>query len=147
MIRFEGNKDYFELDLVSQKDEDLPSKGDAYISIKLSSAGFSGENSLWVMSESICAFCRALMELEKTRRGSAVLESISPGELTLIIRNIDRAGHMGIEGKTGYHVQRENSSAFHSVEFGFEFDPSQLQKATSKSWVQKNAEQKSGADR
>jgi hypothetical protein len=141
MIRFEDKKDYFELGVAMQEDEALPSRGDVYITVRVLSSGFSGENELWVDSKSVRHFCRSLVELEKTRRGSAELESISPGELKLKVSSLDRAGHMGIEGRTGYLVQKGNFSAYHSVEFGFEFDPSQLLKAIRDSWLRRNAEQ------
>jgi hypothetical protein len=124
---------------VAQENEDLPSKGDAYVTIKLSSNGFSGQNSLWVLSESLFYFCRSLIVLEKTRKGEALLESISPGELNLQIFSIDSLGHMGVRGKTGFNVLNSTDLFPHSVTFGFEFDPSQLVKATKVDWVRKNA--------
>lgn len=51
---------------------------------------------------------------------------MSPNELILELKFIDSAGHIGIFGKIGKHVQSERSLIFHSLEFGFEFDPSQL---------------------
>ena len=139
MIRFDNHNSYFELDLVTQENEDLPSKGDAYVTIKLGSNGFSGQNSLWVLSESLFYFCRSLIALEKIRKGEALLESISPGELNLQIFSIDSLGHMGVRGKTGFNVLNGTDLFPHSVTFGFEFDPSQLVKATKVDWVRKNA--------
>jgi len=139
MIRFDNHNNYFELDLATQEKEDLPSKGDAYVTIKLSSNGFSGQNDLWVLSESLFYFCRSLIALEKTRKGEALVESISPGELNLQIFSIDSLGHMGVRGKTGFKVFNGTDLFPHSVTFGFEFDPSQLVKAAKVDWVRKNA--------
>ncbi len=146
MIRFHDQDNFVELDLVQEEGATLPSRGDAYVTLRVSSAGFSGHNDLWVFSQSLSSFCLSLVSLERDRRGEAVLESISPGELSLRIRSVDRAGHMAIEGKTGYPVQREHGLIEHSVQFGFEFDPSQLLKAVKVDWVKRNAEPSTPAD-
>ena len=140
MLRFENQADCLEIDLASQETDDLPSRGDAYMTIRVSSAGFAGHNDLWVLASSLRSFCRALIALEADRRGEAVLESISPDELRLIVRSVDSRGHTAVEGCTGYHVQQENSRPWHSVHFGFEFEPSQLLKAVAVDWVKRNAE-------
>jgi hypothetical protein len=139
MLRFENQEDFVEIGLANQETADLPSRGDAYLTVRVSSAGFSGHNDLWVLGHSLRAFCTALIALEHERRGEAAIEAISPGELTLKIRSVDSRGHMSIEGSTGYDVHRENSRPWHAIHFGFEFDPSQLTKAVSVEWVRKNA--------
>jgi hypothetical protein len=126
MLRFHDREDFVEVDLINQETSELPSKGDAYLTIRVSSEGFTGHNDLWVLSSVFSSFCRTLVELENSRKGEAVLESISPGELRLVVRSLNSRGHMVVEGYTGYNVQRENLSIRHSVQFGFEFDPSQL---------------------
>ncbi len=79
--------------------------------------------------------------LERERRGQALLESISPGELSLRIRSIDSRGHIAVEGFTGYGIQRDLFRPWHAVHFGFEFDPSQLVHAVHVDWIKRNAEQ------
>lgn len=79
MIRFENQTNFIELDLAMQETDDLPSKGDSYITVRLSSNGYSGHNDLWVSSESLHCFCNDLIDLERKRIGEALLESISPG--------------------------------------------------------------------
>ena len=140
MLRFENREDFIEIDLAMQEAGDLPSQGDAYLTMRVSSSGFTGHNDLWVLASSLWSFCQALTALESNRRGEALLESISPDELRLIVRSVDSRGHMAVEGSTGYSVQRENIRSWHSVQFGFEFDPSQLVKALSEEWVKRNAE-------
>ena len=140
MLRFDNQQDYLEIDLASQETDDLPSRGDAYLTVRVSAAGFAGHNDLWVLAPVLRSFCRALVALERERRGEALLESVSRDELRLVVRSVDSRGHMSVEGSTGYHVQRENTLAWHAVHFGFEFDPSQLVSAVSSEWVQRNAE-------
>jgi hypothetical protein len=140
MLRFENHQDFVEIDLENQETADLPSKGDAYLTIRVSAAGFTGHNDLWVSASEFRCFCRALIVLDRDRRGEVMLESISPAELRLVVRAVDSRGHMLIEGSTGYEVQRENSRPWHSVDFGFEFEPSQLSRVASVDWVKSNAE-------
>lgn len=138
MIRFEDKNNYLELDIAMQEKDDLPSKGDAYITIKLHSNGYAGHNDLWVSYESLCNFCRNLIELEKKRKGETILESVSPGELYLQILSIDSLGHVGLKGTTGFQVFEGTDLFPHSVTFGFEFDPSQLEKAVKVDWIRFN---------
>jgi hypothetical protein len=138
MIRFADHENFFELDLSMQEDENLPSKGDAYVTIRLSSNGYAGQNDLWVSFESLCNFCRNIIELESKRKGEAILESLSPGELYLQIFSIDSLGHMGVRGSTGFRIFKGMHLFPHSVTFGFEFDPSQLVNAANVQWVRKN---------
>src|SRR5207249_10850156 len=137
MVRFENRQNFVEIDLDSQETEERPSRGDAYLTIRVSAAGFTGHNDLWVLAPALRNFCQALVRLERDRRGEAVLESASPEELRFVVRSVDSRGHMSIEGFTGCHVQRENSRPWHAVHFGFEFDLSQLENAVSHEWVKR----------
>jgi hypothetical protein len=139
MLRFENHQDFVEIDLAKQETADLPSKGDAYLTIRISSAGFTGHNDVWVLAPAFRCFCQALIALERDRRGEAVLLSISPGKLRLVIRSVDSCGHTLVEGSTGHGVKRENSRLWHFLDFGFEFDPSQLQDAVRVDWVKRNS--------
>jgi hypothetical protein len=146
MLRFANNKDFVEMDISMQESADLPSQGDAYLTIQVSSARFAGHNDLWVTASALRLFCQSLIALERQRLGKAELESISPNELRIVVRSVDSCGHMAVEGVTGYEVKRENSRSWHSVAFGFEFDPSQLLSATRTDWVRRNAEQSASPD-
>jgi hypothetical protein len=138
MIKFIDHKNYVEIDIVNQEDDNLPSHGDSYVTVAISSNGFSGHNDLWVFHSSLQSFCRNLIRLEADRKGVATLESISPDELILTVFSVNSRGHIGVKGMTGYNIQSENSSFNHSVSFGFEFDPSQLVDAINVDWVIKN---------
>lgn len=82
-----------------------------------------------------------LVTLEHKRQGEAMLNSISPEELQLAVRSVDSRGHMLVEGFTGYNVMRENCHPWHSVHFGFEFEPQQLLRAVNVEWVKSTAEE------
>ena len=139
MLRFWQGEDYFELAVAPEEDASLQGHGDAYVTVEVRSNGFGGHNDLWVSAESLRGFCRALVALEASRRGAAELESISPDELHLKVSSITSRGHVAVSGKTGYLVQQESGGFWHSVEFGFEFDPSQLTSAAALPWVSRYA--------
>jgi hypothetical protein len=146
MVRFASDSapDFVELGLARQETDNLPSRGDGYVTIVVSSAGFKGHNDLWVSADVLQSFCLGLVALERIRHGEAVLKSISPNELNLRIRSVDRRGHMAIEGSTGYHVHRGDSQIWHAVHFGFGFDPSQLASAVREEWIIRVASQEGG---
>ena len=133
-MRIESNENYIDIEVSLEDDESLPSYGDAYLSIKVHSNGYSGTNDLWVSSNELKDFCISLVKLEKDRKGETNLVSISPNELELKIYSTDSSGHMAVKGTTGY----EMANFKHSVAFGFEFDPSQLVRAVNTNWVQQN---------
>jgi hypothetical protein len=128
MVRFacDSAADFIELDLARQEADAVPSRGDGYVTIVVSSAGFAGHNDLWVSADALHSFCLGLIALELSRHGEVVLESMSPDELKPRIRSVDRRGHMAIEGSTGFHIHRGDSQIWHAVHFGFEFDPCSL---------------------
>ncbi|MBC7910942.1 MAG: hypothetical protein H7Y30_10610 [Pyrinomonadaceae bacterium] len=135
MLRFSEGENYFELEVSPEEDANLPSFDDAHVTVEVCSNGFRGHNDLWVSSNSLHDFCRALVALEVSRQGMAQLESISPGELQVNVHSVTSRGHIAVSGKMGYLVQHENGSFWHAVEFGFEFDPSQLASAVKLPWV------------
>src|SRR4051812_35109063 len=63
--------------------------------------GFTASIDVWVSRTAWMAFVQELVVLEECRQGWATLEGISPGELSLVIRSTDRAGHMGVEATLG----------------------------------------------
>jgi hypothetical protein len=105
----------------------LPSAGDTEVSIVVSSSGFSGRGTTWVHASSLAAFVAQLRELEGQRQGEAKLEGISREEFHLRIRSIDRQGHFAVSGRLACQVYADQRGPYlHTVEFGFEFDPTQL---------------------
>jgi hypothetical protein len=139
MLRFWQGENYLELDASPEEDASLQSYGDAYVTVAVCSNGFRGHNDLWVSGESLRRFCRALVALEASRRGAAELESISPDELHLKVHSVTSRGHVAVSGRTGYLVQHESGGFWHAVEFGFEFDASQLASAVKLPWVSRHA--------
>jgi hypothetical protein len=84
---------------------------------------FNAQVETWILQEEWLQFSEQLHRLEESRKGSAIIKSISPKELSLSIHSIDLAGHVAIEGFVGYRgVFGETSLSFAPIEF----DPSLL---------------------
>ncbi|AHM59261.1 hypothetical protein D770_04970 [Flammeovirgaceae bacterium 311] len=85
-------------------------------------------SSVWFDKLSIDRFLSELKQLDETRKGEAKLESMSPDECVLIIKNIDAYGHLGViikvRASKGYNYERQVN--FHNLEIGFEIDPTSL---------------------
>ena len=131
IVRIAAGANFLEIGLSSGD----PPAGDAYLTLKIGSHSFAGENDLWIQEQALRKFCCELTELERSLTGEASLSSVWPKELSLRFFAVTGRGHLAVEGSTGYDVQSENGSWWHSVSFGFEFEFSQLSAALSESWV------------
>jgi len=100
-----------------------PSERDIRIAVEVRSRGFTGRIDTWILRQAWIDFCERLSALEERRQGEATVESISPKELGLTVRSIDRAGHMAIEGSIGYRGTRGETLLSFSA---MSFDPSTL---------------------
>jgi hypothetical protein len=139
LIRLANGNDFFELGVQIEEDSSIQSFGDAYVTIQVQSEGFAGHNDLWVLAEDMRSFARNLVSLEASLIGEARLESISPNELSIKVRSVSGRGNLSVEGTSGYEVRRDNSASWHSVSFGFEFEPSQLSGVVRLPWIQRFA--------
>ncbi len=135
-MRLENMESFFEM-AVAIEEESVQSQRDAYVTISISSDGFTGHNDLWVIGQAFTDFCRSLLSLERSLKGEARLESISPDELSLRIYPANNRGTLAVEGSTGYEVVTPDGSFWHSVSFGFTFEPQQLTNALSLPWVRR----------
>ncbi|MFL6234095.1 MAG: hypothetical protein ACJ76N_13250 [Thermoanaerobaculia bacterium] len=96
------------------------------LSGRVTGYGFSGRNpSVCISRSDLATFLRDLQKLERTCRGEARLESISPGVLSVKISVIDGAGHTRTDVTVSrrYLVEKFEHAV---VSFGFSFDPSYL---------------------
>lgn len=132
MISLSDGISVLEIDLASWDD-------DAYITVKIDSRGYSGLNDLHVLAVDFKNFCKDLLSLQATLKGSAELNSVIPNELHIKIQPLDSLGHISVTGKTGYQIHTQHSCNWHSVEFGFEVDPQELDKVAKVEWVKKYA--------
>ncbi|MEZ4222584.1 MAG: hypothetical protein R3B13_16710 [Polyangiaceae bacterium] len=97
--------------------------GDVQVTVRVHHGTFSGETEAWIAQQSWFSFAQDLTKLEKLRQGEARLESMSPHEVALVFRSLDRAGHVGVEGTIGRQAFDGNVTLSFTV---FAFDPAQL---------------------
>lgn len=139
MLRFERHGDLFEMGATIEEDASLQSKGDAYVTVLVQSGRFRGHNDLWVQREALRDFAAQLAALDRDLSGEARLSGVSPDELELVVRAVTSRGHVALSGRTGYFIQGDHGRYWHSVSFGFEFDPGQLSGVLRHSWLARYA--------
>lgn len=111
-----GTEASVELSLVEVE----PHRGDFCFSIAVSSNGFAGSNeSVWIDRDEFLTFLQDARTLERTRRGTAVLNSMSPEVLKFELRTIDAAGHLAVFGQLGRWIVPQFQ---HSIQFGFDLN-------------------------
>jgi hypothetical protein len=101
--------------------------GDVCLSVAVRFDAFAGAASAWIDRDAWAEFVAQLQRLEQARRGEAILESITPGELRLRFHSLDLAGHMGVEGElVRFRYHRGGSGAVRLQFPTVEFDPGML---------------------
>jgi len=125
MVIREGD-DWVDIEAVDYVQKDVPRGGDVELSVEVSSSRFTGRGFAWVDGRELATFIGSLEQLEQRRHGEAELGGLSPGDFRLRIWSVNRRGHIAIGGRITAHVRGETFPFQHSVEFGFEFDPTQL---------------------
>jgi hypothetical protein len=109
---------FIELVPIDRVPDGLPTAGDVQLSVTVQSQGFTGSGSAWIEARKLRAFVSQLRELETSRRGTAEIESMSPGQFRLRLFSTDSLGHMALAGRI--------SRGEHALDFRFEFDPGLL---------------------
>lgn len=110
-----------------------PGEGDLGIDVAATAGAtsvggpFAGRNgSVWIRGDDWGRFLQALRELERTRRGEAGVEAMSPGEFRLVVIVTDRAGHVAAEGWVGRRYGARSSVVHDRVSFRVELEPTTL---------------------
>lgn len=134
-IKLSSGENEFSISLIDEQTEDLLLEYDVRLKVVVKSNGFTGGTKCWVISEAMQVFCQSLINLNEKRSGSALLESMSPGELAINVHSIDTLGHMAVSGKLGCLKYTEHTTFKHRVSFGFELDPNQIVQIASTPWV------------
>jgi hypothetical protein len=132
------NEHFVEISLMEEAESGYDS-GDVRLLIAAESHGFTGRTEVWVLQEEIARFARDLTDLNRNLKGSAILRSVSPNELELEVLAVTSRGHLAVQGSLGYHIHEAERMYWHAVHIGFEFEPSELEKAAYEPWVAKNA--------
>lgn len=105
--------------------------GDIQFSVQVRVSGmntiFTTESLCWVELRALVAFAEQLRVFAERRQGSAVLESMSPGELRMEVCTTDRAGPVAVIGQVGRWLGAGRGEPYWSaVAFRVPFCPSEL---------------------
>jgi hypothetical protein len=97
------------------------------LAVQLHAEGFSGRYAeVGIFTTELRDFVAALEHLERRRAGSAALHSMSPGEFTLAVAAVDRAGHMCVTASLRRLTFVAGELAQLAASVAFELDPSTL---------------------
>ena len=83
------------------------------------------DNYIWLSEDDINRFIIDLESFVKNRKGEAVLESMSPGELQLSFQATDDLGHLSV-GLYFKKEDRTNKDYSHELKVEFQIDPTYL---------------------
>lgn len=130
LVLVRDGEDYLEL-AIAERCRVVHGLGDTRFVVRVRvgglSAAFTAEALCWVDLSALAAFAEQLRVLEEQRQGSATLESMSPGEFQVEVRNIARAGHMAAVGQVGRWLGVGSGEPYWSaVTFRVLFCPSEL---------------------
>jgi hypothetical protein len=81
---------------------------------------------VWFFRKDFVAFVQALREFSVAHKGTARLESMSPGEVVVSISRLDLAGHILVETQVSRWQYVGDRPFRNLVAVAFELDPSQL---------------------
>jgi hypothetical protein len=123
--------DYLDISVKEQIPRGQHGRGDVEFRIRVRVSGpdteFVADTSPWVVSESLAQFVSELRRLESERAGAAMLVSISPGELTLEVGIVGRAGHVAVSGQVGRHLYMRDQLVWCALPFDLPLsDPTEL---------------------
>ena len=129
-MRIETGVASFDLSVKEQLPRGDPAQGDVEFRIRVRVTGsgteFAADTSPWVSADNLATFVNELRRLERERTGEARLTSMSPGELTLTVKVVDRAGHAAISGQVGRHCFMRDERVWCTLPFDLELDPTEL---------------------
>ncbi|MGV3611392.1 MAG: WapI family immunity protein [Fluviicola sp.] len=95
------------------------------IEIKTENIQTNFNHSIWWSEADLEQFLIDLELLDSSRKGKAVLESMSPGEMELIFQATDKAGHLSVL----FHLVKKdpvNQEYAYDIRIEFQIDPTSL---------------------
>lgn len=123
-MKIESNdkKSYLNIEYIDCEIERYPS---VCVAITVQNGDFRGSNKdVWIELDLLKKFIDNLKILEKTRRGSALLNSMSPEEFEIKIETYDLSGHMILNYKISQYTHHIPKTKVISLTGGFELDVS-----------------------
>ncbi|TQV88587.1 hypothetical protein [Aliikangiella coralliicola] len=117
-IKLASGENEFSISLIDEQTEDLSLEYDVRIQVEVKSDDFIGFTKYWVLSEAMQGFCQSLINLNETRSGSALLESMSSGEHEMrVFVNKTLKG----ESKTALNIGGPSCGRYYDIREGFCF--------------------------
>jgi hypothetical protein len=96
-MRIESDRNLLEISVREIGPDDLPSAGDLALEVSARIGEFSGRSKCWVAAPDVRAFSEALSDLhESLIDGAASLDSMSPGEFSMLLEPGNRRGSIRI---------------------------------------------------
>lgn len=113
-MRLESPPHFVELHITEVAPPTLPSAGDVRLEIKASIGGFTGFASCWIEAQTMKTFSAGVSRLSASLQGSALLNSMSPGEFSLSLSPANSRGYtlVQVEMAKRIPVQRAMSGGF-----------------------------------
>jgi hypothetical protein len=93
------------------------------LGIRVRTEALNAQGAEWVTLDALTSFFSDLEELEKMRKGTAELRSMSPDALTVTISITDKAGHAAVSAELRRPAVFEGGLGW-SASVRFEIDPS-----------------------
>lgn len=119
--------EHLELEEVERIPDHLPTPGDVRVRATVKLQDFGGSYAgVWLARSELSKFVDQLRTVVETRRGTATLEAMSPGEFTIELRSLDSAGHFEVRVRVGRHQYSGRTNWPTMVAGGFEVEPDQL---------------------
>lgn len=120
MIESKDRKSYLNIKYVDCEIERYPS---VCVAVTVQDGDFRGYNKdVWFELDLLKDFINNLEALEKTRKGSVSLNSMSPDELEIKIETYDLSGHMFLNYKISQYTHYRSRINIISLTGGFELD-------------------------
>ena len=114
----------FEIALREMGPAGTPGEGDLGVNVAARGGAFAGRNdAVWIGHDEWGGFLEDLRELDRTRRGEALVMAMSPNEFTLAVFAADRAGHLVAGGWVGREYAARNGVLRDRACFSIELDP------------------------
>ncbi len=110
---------------VFKEDAELLRYPSVKLGIRVRTEALNAQGAEWVELDALTSFLSDLVELERTRKGTAELRSMSPDALTLTISITDKAGHAAVSAELRRPAVFEGGLGW-SATVRFDFDPSLL---------------------
>lgn len=124
-IKFSNNECFVDFVFEIENVPFVSENNDTRLNLILQSGPYSASQQFWIHGNAMEQFIADLIQFEETRTGKVCLESMSPGELELTFERVSSAGRTSISGMLS-NMRFEKTPSRNKLNFGFDFDPSQL---------------------